>query len=324
MSKIKFNKEWYRDNKVVIHCKYRIDAIRLIGELSKEFDKIGIKDFYNETLNRYDRYLSNTCYSYEQEEGNISFGDVNYYIDNNYSVINFSDLEFESEYELNEDDLGYEEFDNSFNNLEDIISDIPPKKSVKFKATVVKPNQPIVETDIQNKKTILRGKVKLNNGDIIHVKYKELYENGLTGIITSNGILYTDGLFDLIDRIQSAIIDEELEWYIPSKDIKDELLLSVSQFLFKGVLDDELKELIIYVEDNKPKKRTVETFEVKFCRNSIVVKSPYISDEDIKIGDVISPTDGFLTDRYGIVTDIKCKELTEEELNKYAKITKIK
>lgn len=299
MSKIKFSKEWYRDNKIAINCKTNEEAIQLF----REFIKIDIR--WNKNDNKlsihntyFDDNKDNICYTIEDNFYNLTYQYKDYFLKEGYTIINFSDLEFESDIIKNEPKITKTE-------NEECGYDLP------------------VEVDKSDKNHILRGNVKLNSGDIIHVRYKELHKNGLTGIITSNGILYTAGLFDSLSCIQSTIINEELEWYIPSKDIKDESLL-VSQLLFKGELKDRLKELIIYVEDNKPKKRTVETFEVKFCRNSIVVKSPYISDEDIKIGDVISPTDGFLTDRYGIVTDIKCKELTEEELNKYAKITKIK
>ena len=288
MSKIKFNKEWYSRNRVAINCNTRLESILLTRELHKlKIDS----DWDMDSI--YDIYKEKTCYECDRNL-RISYGSVNYYVDGRYMIVSFSDLEFESD--VTESEI------EEYNSL------------TKYCANLNK--------NTSNKTTILREYVKLNNGDIIHVRYKELYENGLTGIITSNGILYTNGTFDCIN-IQSDVIDKELEWYIPSKDIKDELLLSVSQFLFKGVLDFSLKKLIVYVED-KPKKIETKLYKVSLSTNGFK-NSYYISDNSIEIGDVVSiDSSGLYSGSYGIVTDIKYRELTEEGLKPYSNITKIK
>lgn len=289
MSKIKFNKEWYVNNKIAIHCRTEVES----KSLTKELHKLDIDKNWDMSV-AYKYYREDVCYECD-ENLFMSYGNVSYYITHNYLIINFSDLEFESDIIKNESKITKTE-------NEELGYDLS------------------VEVDKSDKNHILRDEVKLNSGDVICVKNSSLYS---FGIITSIGILYANGLCNSLDNIQSNIINKELVWYIPSKDIKDKLLL-VSQFLFKGKLDDKLKDLIIYVED-EPNKVGVEIFEVKFKKTNIFPIC-FINGDNKCIfkGDVVSPTSGVYKGYYGEVIRTKIEKLTQEELNSYSKITKIK
>ena len=325
MSKIKFNKEWYNNNRVAVNCKTKEEAKTFIIELAKI---IGIAHWFDKgTYYCSHEHGEETCYSSFSDK--IVSDTKSVYIKNGFLIINFSDLEFEDEINhlsledvgldkdflknmINEDDLGYEEFDNSFNNLEDVLSNIPPKKSVKFKATVVKPNEPI-ETDTPIKRTILRGDVKLEEGDIVCC-----YTKDMIGIITQNYIMYNNGDFDLFNDINMSYINNKLLWILPKSDMKN-MGYEVGKLLFKGEMDDNIKDLIIHIP-----KKTVEVFSVKFCKTDLGL-SHFISDsEEIFVEDIVSPIRGEYEDLYGEVINIQCKELSEEELKSYNKIIKIK
>lgn len=284
MSKIKFNKEWYSRNRVAINCNTKAESILLTRELHKlKIDS----DWDMDSI--YDIYKEKTCYECDSSLL-ISYGSVNYYVDSRYMIVNFSDLEFESE--ISESEI------EEYNSL------------TKYCANLNK-NTPI-------KSTILRGEVKLNSGDIICCNYEFNGDN--IGIITEDYILYNTGEFGRLSGIDE-MIKNYLVWYIPRESLNNGELLS--KFLFKGKLDDDLKDLIIYVEDD-PKKIETKIYKVSLSTNGF--KNSYnISDENnIEVGDVVSISRGLYSGDYGIVTEIKYNELTQERLNSYSKIIKIK
>lgn len=310
MSKIKFNKEWYRDNDIVINCRTEEEADKFINELAKvEITEWSSSDELK-LNNRFNSYKSETCYRLEQDY-TISYCSINYFR-KDYTILKFSDLEFEDM--LNEDDLGYEEFDNNFNKLPDIVSN-----------SILKKPEPIIETREQHKRTILRESVELNNGDVIAVQsHLDNSESLCYGIILNNNILYNDGGFDRIDSLQD-IIDEDLVMYVKAEDY---IYLGgyISELLFTDELDDVLKDLIIHVQDKpkEPIKKTVEIFEVKF-RKSGTITTPFISDDEtIFTKNVVSPISGIYANRYGTVENIIYNKLTQEQINTYDKIIKIK
>ena len=298
MSKIKFNIEWFKDNDIAINCKTMEES----ETLHKELQKLKIDDTYDISI-YYHNYLDNTCYDMAQRKFSsryeVFYSGIECYMKKGYTIIKFSDLEFEDEIVENKPKISKTE-------NKECGYDLP------------------VEVNKSIKKTILRGEVKLKEGDIVHAEYKGLYKDGLTGIVTPSGILYVNGGGDICDSIQ-IIIDNELQWYIPSRDIKDKSLhLEASKLLFKGELFDELKDLITYVVD-KPKKVKVATYEVGISSIGTKHRSLCTSDNQyIEIGDIASIDEGLYAGRYGIVTNIKYEELTEDELKLHSKITKIK
>ena len=318
MSKIKFNKEWYRDNDIVINFKTEEEVNKFINELAKvEITEWSCGDELK-LNNRFCSYKFETCYRLEQDY-TISYCSINYF-KKDYTILKFSDLEFEDGINhlsledvgldkdflkniLNEDDLGYEELDNSFNKLPDIVSN-----------SIIKKSEPIIETNTPIKRTILMEDVELNNGDIVKSK------DEIIGIIVGDCVSWNNG------RWHDSLNDLDLEWIIPTEKLSHNYGYEVSQLLFKNELKDNLKDLIIHIQD-KPKEiktRTVEVFSVKFCKTDLGL-SHFISDsEEIFLADIISPIRGEYEDLYGEVINIQCKELSEEELKSYNKIIKIK
>ena len=309
MSKIKFNKEWYRDNDIVINCRTEEECNKFIEELAK----VGVTEWgSSEELklnNRFNFHKSETCYRLEQNYA-VTYCGINFF-EKDYSIIKFSDLEFESDV-----------IDKYLKTMTD--TKIEDYKALTNNHTVDKP-EPIIETREQHKRTILRESVELNNGDVVAVRsYLENSKPFCYGIILNNNILYNDGDFDKIDSLQD-IIDKDLVWYIKAEDYIS-LGGYISELLFRDELDDVLKDLIIHVQDKpkEPIKKTVEIFEVKF-RKSGTITTPFISDdESIFMKNVVSPISGIYADRYGTVENIIYDKLTQEQINTYDKIIKIK
>ena len=291
MGKIKFNKEWYRDNEIVVNLKTEDEANKFI----KELIKVGITHWIDGSplseFNKFSQYGGNTCYNYDSSE--LYCASKSCYLGINYTVIKFSDLEFESEISENE----------------------PKITKVESEECGYKP---VIEVDKTVKTTILRSEVKLKVGDIICTNYEFNGDN--IGIITEDYILYNTGEFDLL----SSIDKKRLMWYIPREDVKNKGEY-ISQFLFKGNLHNELKDLIIYVEDDKPKETKIKTYIIGISSNEDKRNFCVSDNPNIEIGDMVSIDNGLYSGRYGIVNGIRYEELTKEEIKKYySNITKIK
>ena len=305
MNKIKFNKEWYRDNDIVINCRTGEEADKFINELAKvEITEWSSSDELK-LNNRFNFYKSETCYRLEQDY-TVSYCGINYF-EKDYTILKFSDLEFEDGINhLSLEDVG---LDKDF--LKNILNEDEITKTENEECGY----EPLVAVDKTNKRTILMEDVELNNGDIVKSK------DGIVGIAIGDCISWNDGGWDISTEIYC-----DLEWIIPSERLKHDKAYEVGRLLFKGELEDNLEDLIIYVQD-KPKEiktRTVEVFSVKFCKTESGL-SHYISDsEEIFVEDIVSPIRGEYEDLYGEVINIQCKELLEEELKSYNKIIKIK
>ena len=285
MSKIKFSKEWYRDNDIVINCRTEEEANKFIEELAKvEVTEWGSNNELK--LNsKFNSYKSETCYRLEQDY-TVTYCGINFFEKEDYSIIKFSDLEFESKALIN--------------------------------SRTVDKLEPSVETNTPIKRTILRESVELKNGDVFEIIYSNVKS---IGIVIDDHVLYNDGTWDGLD------ITKNITWIIYGEDIKSMSIgHEISQLLFKNKLDDELEDFITYLIDKpkEPVKKTVEVFTVRFCKTESGM-SHYISDsEEIFVEDIVSPIRGEYEDLYGEVINIQYKELSEEELKSYNKVTKIK
>ena len=294
MSKIKFNKEWYHDSRIAINFRTEEEADKFIIELVK----VGITNWFDGRpllgFNKFSLYGGETCYNYDSST-TLYCASKSDYLSVDYTIIKFSDLEFEDGIDKNTPEIT--KTDNGQWGYE-----------------------PLVEVKESNKRTILRESVELKNGDIIGV---DDLGTETVGLITEDYVIYNTGLHSSLKDMWYTI-DNILLWYIPREELKDKAF-EVSRTLFKGEIN-KLKDLIIHVQD-KPKEiktKTVEVFSVKFCKTDLVL-SHFISDsEEICVKDIVSPIRGEHEDLYGEVINIQCKELSEEELKSYNKIIKIK
>ena len=291
MSKIKFNKEWYKDNKIAINCKTNEEAIQLF----REFIKIDIR--WNKNDNKlsihntyFDDNKDNICYTIEDNFYNLTYQYKDYFLKESYTIINFSDLEFESDIVKNESKITKTE-------NEELGYDY------------------VAEVDKSDKNHILRGDVKLNSGDIIKSK------NYSIGLVVGDCISWSDGGWD-----EATETGYDLEWIIPSESLKTDKGYEVGRLLFNGELKDSLKDLIIYVEDDKPKKVETRIYHIAVSENRDKYRSFCISSRtDIEIGDIVSIDKGLYSGKYGVVISTKYKEISEEDIKKhYSNITKIK
>lgn len=94
--KMKFDLEYFKNNKVAINCETRDEA----KELFKILKLYGIKWYGNKKLdinNTYwDDYKQYVCYSVD-EVNELSYARHKYYNINDYEIIKFKDIEFEGE-----------------------------------------------------------------------------------------------------------------------------------------------------------------------------------------------------------------------------------
>jgi hypothetical protein len=302
MSKIKFNKEWYNDNRVAVNCKTKEEAKIFIIELAKT---IGIAHWFDkDTYYCSHEHGEETCYSCCSDK--IVSDTKSVYIKNGFLVIKFSDLEFERDIEC----LFPFGWDIYLNTMTD--SKIEHYKALTNSCTVEKPEP--IEVDPPIKRTILRGDVKLSTGDIISIN------NNKTGIVIGDCVSWNDGNWQHIsDKLYDSLV-----WIIPSESLKTDKGYEVSKLLFENELVCSLKDLIIHVEDTPKEIETIIILEVKFSSVS-GMSYTYISDNDyVSIDDIVSPISGHHSNMYGTVVSAKCKDLTQEQIDTYDKVIKIK
>lgn len=110
MSKIIFNIEDY-DSRYVMHCKTEEEAI----EFTQYLDSIGKKwcngERYTPDNTTWGSYEENTCYEFT----NGTYSDYGYFMQNNYTILEFENFDFKDDFEIGDDDnASFANFMNEF------------------------------------------------------------------------------------------------------------------------------------------------------------------------------------------------------------------